>query len=383
MTVAGEPAQAPPAPPTAPAPTADDARRVRLSFTPELNGIRGLALLIVLVHHLGVLMWPDKPSWFFPGGQTGLDLFFALSGFLITVILLGEHGRTGGVRIANFLWRRLLRLGPALIALMAALTVAAVATDRYTPRQMLSSSAWVLTFATNIGVDKVIVEVGHTWSLSVEAHFYLVWGVVVAGVAAVVRRPYAVLAAVAAVGIVVVGVARAAAFVDDGGVTAFDLYVATIYRIDAPLVGALAGVAWVAGWLNRVPPKAAAWVAGLALAGLALATVKTTPLSPVLYQGLFTAVAACGAALVVAAQLSGPGWARRALALRPLVLTGTISYSLYLWHLPVMMYVNRNATAWPLALRMAMALVVTWVLSALSYRFVERPFLRKKAKAAA
>ncbi len=249
--------------------TPADSRRRRLSYTPELDGIRGLALLIVVVHHLGVLMWADKPSWFFPGGQVGVDLFFALSGFLITVMLLGEHDRTGGLRIGGFLWRRLLRLMPALIVFMAGLTLAALVTDRYTPRQMLSSSAWVLTFATNIGVDKVIVEVGHTWSLGVEAHFYLLWGLVVAGVVAVVKRPHAWLAATAAAGIVAVFVARATAFTDDGGVTAFDLYVDTMYRIDAPLVGALAGVAWAAGWLNKVPPKLAGWAAALSLAGVA------------------------------------------------------------------------------------------------------------------
>jgi peptidoglycan/LPS O-acetylase OafA/YrhL len=367
---------APAAPVAAPGPR-------RLHYLPELDGIRGLALVVVVIHHLGVLMWAGKPEWFFPGGQVGLDMFFALSGFLITALLLGEHGRTGGVRIGNFLWRRLLRLMPALVAFMAGLFVAALITDRYTPRQMLGSTAWVLTLATNIGVENVIVEVGHTWSMSVEAHFYLLWCLVTALVVAVVKRPYPVLAGLAVAGIVASAVLRATAYTDDGGVTAFHVYVQSIYRMDAPLLGALAGVAWTAGWLDRVPPKAAAWAGAISLALLGVVTFKTTPLSPILFQGMFTAVAATGAVLVVAVQLSGPSVSRRLLALRPLVLLGTISYSVYLWHLPVMMFVQRNARDWPLGRRMAVALVGTAVLGVLSYTFVERPFLRRKAKARA
>src|SRR5262245_26050099 len=106
MTVAEEPAQVLLAParlePTAAA--APDPRRLRLSYLPELDGIRGLGLLVVVVHHAGVVMWSGRPQWFVPGGQVGLDVFFALSGFLITVLLLGEHGRTGGIRVGNFLW---------------------------------------------------------------------------------------------------------------------------------------------------------------------------------------------------------------------------------------------------------------------------------------
>jgi peptidoglycan/LPS O-acetylase OafA/YrhL len=202
-------------------------------------------------------------------------------------------------------------------------------------------------------------------------------------VVAVVRRPYPVLAGLALAGIVTSAVLRAVAYTDDGGLTAFHVYVQSIYRMDAPLVGALAGVAWVAGWLDRVPPKAAAWATALSLAALAMATFKTTPLSPILFQGLYTAVAAAAAVLVVSVLLSGPSPGRRLFRLRPLVLVGTISYSLYLWHLPVMMFVERNATDWPLGQRMLVALIATGVIGALSYHFVERPFLRRKAKARA
>jgi peptidoglycan/LPS O-acetylase OafA/YrhL len=393
VTVADEPAPAPaPAPPadvrpadapTVEAPTVEAQPARRLGYVPELNGVRALAVLIVVIHHLGAVMWPGRPGWFFPGGQVGLDLFFALSGFLITALLLGEHGRTGGIRVGNFLWRRLLRLLPALVVLMAGLFVASTVTGRYTPREMLGSAAWVLTFSTNIGVHDVIVEVGHTWSLSVEAHFYVGWGLVTALVVAVAKRPYPVLAGLAVAGILASATLRALVFVEDGGVTAFRLYVGSLYRMDAPLIGALVAIAWVAGWLDRVPARAAAWASALSLVALGVAVVRTTGLSPILYHGLFTAIAGAAAVLVVSVQLSGPSTTQRLLSARPMVLLGAVSYSVYLWHLPVMMYLNRNAEAWPLGPRLLVALVASVVIGALSYQFVERPFLRRKARASA
>ena len=236
------------------APASGDATPRRLRHTPELDGLRGLALAVVFVHHLGIVMWLGKPSWFVPGGQVGLDLFFALSGFLITALLLGERERTGSIRAGHFLWRRFLRLMPAVVVFMAGLIAANMVTGRYPDEWMLRTAAWVLPFATNLSLEDVVAETGHTWSLSVEAHFYRAGGLVTALVAAKARRPYPVLAALAGVGIVVAAVLRAFAYAGNPD-DAFFIYSQTIYRIDAPLLGALAGVAWMAGWLDRVPAR--------------------------------------------------------------------------------------------------------------------------------
>src|SRR5918994_4136977 len=126
------PPSAPPAPVLTPVPPEAPAAR-RLGYHPELDGLRGVALAIVVLHHAALLMWPGHPDWFFPGGQVGLDVFFALSGFLITALLLGEHRKRGTVRVGNFLWRRLLRLWPALVGLQVGMLIASVATDRYPP----------------------------------------------------------------------------------------------------------------------------------------------------------------------------------------------------------------------------------------------------------
>jgi peptidoglycan/LPS O-acetylase OafA/YrhL len=342
--------------------------------------VRGVALAIVVLHHAALLMWPGHPEWFFPGGQVGLDVFFALSGFLITALLLGEHRKRGTVRVGNFLWRRLLRLWPALVGLQVGMLAASVATDRYPPGEVLESSARSLAFATNLDAGAVLVEVGHTWSMSVEAHFYLLWCVVVAVVAARVRRPYPILAALAGLGVVLPAVARALAFTDDGGVTAWELYVHSAYRLDGPFVGALLGVAWVAGWTDRIPSRWAARAVPVALVALTLMVARTHPLSPILFRGLFTVAAGLGAVVVLGALHGGTSPSVRLLAWRPFVLVGTISYSVYLWHLPVIMFLDRNTSAWPPLQQMALAVAASLVLGALSYRYVERPFLRRKAK---
>lgn len=382
MTLADDPTTAHPAtaaPPPGGAPTTGVPAPRRLRHTPELDGVRAVALLTVFVHHLGVVMWLHRPSWFVPGGQVGLDLFFALSGFLITALLLGERERTGGIRAGHFLWRRFLRLMPAVVLFVAGLTAANLVTGRYPDDRLWRSAAWVLPFATNLGLENVVAEAGHTWSLSVEVHFYVLWGLLTALVAAKVRRPYPMLAALAGAGIVAAAVLRGLAYADDPG-DAFHIYSQTIYRIDAPLLGALAGVAWMAGWLDRVPARVAGWAAPLALAALALATFRTDPLAAGLYRGLFTVVAACGCLLVVAVQRSGPTRTRAALRFPPLVFLGTISFSVYLWHLPVMMFVWRNATAWPVAQQLVVASAASLALGAASYYAIERPVLRWRAR---
>src|SRR5919109_4231696 len=88
-------------------------RGFRLGYRPELDGLRGVAVATVAVYHFGKLLWRDGEPWLVPGGQSGLDLFFVLSGFLITTLLLGEFDRFGRVDVGRFLWRRVLRLVPA------------------------------------------------------------------------------------------------------------------------------------------------------------------------------------------------------------------------------------------------------------------------------
>jgi peptidoglycan/LPS O-acetylase OafA/YrhL len=348
----------------------------RLGYRPELDGLRGAALVVVVGHHLVRLMWTSGRDWLLPGGQVGLDVFFALSGFLITSLLLDEFRRTGRVDVAAFLWRRAVRLVPAVAALMAGLLAVSLAGERYSPGVLLSSAGWAVTLSTNLAIDRPVVELIHLWSLSVEAHFYVLWCLTVALVVGRARRPYPVLAGIAAAVIAAVAVARALAYHE--GVDAVPIYVNTLYRLDGPLLGALAGVAAAAGWLDRVPRRWAARAAAGAALALAVAVIRTRPISPALFEGLFTVLAACGAVLVAALGLAGDVRLRRAVTARPLVTLGTVSYSVYLWHLPIVMWVDRNAGGWPAGAQIAVAAAASLAVGTASYHLVERPIVRRR-----
>jgi peptidoglycan/LPS O-acetylase OafA/YrhL len=239
----------------------------------------------------------------------------------------------------------------------------------------------VLTFSHNWAiVEGWQVEFGHLWSVAVEAQFYALWAVVV--VAALrTPRPHAVLAAAAGAGIVAVAVWRFVRF--DGGEHPFDLYVSTGARLDAPLVGSLAGVVASARWLPWFRGRVAAAAGSLGLLLLVVASSRANFLDGLLYRGLFTAIAVCAAVIVLAAVRAAPGGLTRALSFRPLVAAGLISYSLYVWHLPIFQMLSRNTRPWQPQPRAVVGVVVSLAVAVLSYRFVERPFLRRRAGAQA
>jgi peptidoglycan/LPS O-acetylase OafA/YrhL len=355
-------------------------RAFRLGHRPELDALRGLAVASVVVYHVGRLVWQEEQGWLLPGGFVGVDLFFALSGFLITALLLGEHHKRGRIDLVGFLRRRALRLVPALAVMMAALVVVSFARSRYSPGHVLSSAGWVLSFTGNLTLDRMIPEVGHTWSLAIEAHFYVVWCLTVAIVTSRARRPHRALAAIAAGGIVAVAVGRIV--VHQAGGDPFQIYTGTAHRLDAPLIGSLGAVLLAAGWLDRVPPAAARRATVAALALLAVAAVQARPLAPGMFLGLYTGLAVCAAVAVVALQLAGSEHLRRGLTLRPLTALGTISYSVYLWHLPIFVWLGRNAAGWPRPAAALTGVAVTLAVSTLSYVGVERRFLRRTSRPA-
>jgi len=311
----------------------------------------------------------------------GVDLFFVLSGFLITSLLLGEHERRGSVDLVAFARRRLLRLVPALVGLLLVVLALAVGGWLYAVDDVTATFGWTLSFTANWAMlaDRPVV-VGHLWTVAIEGQFYLVWALAV--VAALrLRRSHGWLAAAAVAGIVAVALWRYAEV--ERGAALFDLYIGTLTRFDAPLVGALAGAALAAGRFDRLRgrPAAALSVAGLLV--VVTGAVVLDPLDPVLYRGLFTVVAIGAAAAVVGAVQAGDGALVRVLGARPLVLAGMVSYSLYLWHLPLFDWLARETPGWSPPLRSAVGVVVAVVVAGASYLFVERPFLRRRHRRAA
>jgi peptidoglycan/LPS O-acetylase OafA/YrhL len=356
---------------------------VVLRHRPELDGLRGIAVLMVLAYHLDT-MWPEGGVRPLTGGYLGVDLFLALSGFLITALLAGEQGARGAIDLPAFARRRALRLVPALVFLLAVLVAIAV-TDRwlvgrsiYDVGELSAASAWLLTFTGNwaIVLDQGLGPAGHLWSIGLEAQFYAVWAVALALM--LHRRGGATAVTVALAG---AGLAAAwrwmsfAAHPEDW----FAPYVSTVTRLDAPLIGAVAGVCFARGWTRRLDGRAADACVLAGLGALLAAAMVAEPFEPALFRGGFTLVAVAATVAVIGAVHSErrvSGWA---LCSPPLTALGRVSYSLYLWHLPVFMLVGREARELSRPARGLLGLTVAGAMSWASYRYVEQPFLRRKA----
>jgi peptidoglycan/LPS O-acetylase OafA/YrhL len=325
-----------------------DAARPR--YRRELDGIRGVAIALVIVSHA------LQPTRILEGGGfVGVNLFFVLSGFLITSILVDEHRATDRISLRGFYERRVRRLGPALIVFLAAfLAWSAVAG--------LDRRADVLA-ALFYGSDVVeasggsMHELGHLWSLAVEEQFYLVWPLALIGLLWLGRR-----ASRAVLGLVAVLAAwRLVVFV-----ATLD-WARVYFGPDTVAVALVAGAALAMTPVDIRRPRAVG-TAGLVVL-LVLALTLGHSMAPsatiLLLLGIPVAVGASVALLAGAASVPG-------LSSRPLVWLGGISYALYLWH-TALNGILESVYGWEVGPRLV-AIPVAIAIAAVSLRFIERPF---------
>lgn len=357
------PAEAAPASPTTPS---------RGTYWPALDGLRALAIGAVMLYHLNARVAR--------GGASGLTVFFVLSGFLITRLLLQEWDATSRVSFRDFYVRRALRLFPALFAMLGVLLVIALLADVGSKTRNFAEIAVAIGYVTNIAAAYGWVTfhyLGHTWSLATEEQFYLLWPAVLV---LMLRRRWtpraivtATVALAAASTLLRAGLYRSDAnfnrvtFAPDtraselmiGCATALILHYALLPDSD----------------LFRRVARFAAWVAvpvGLVFARLSGHNVFT-------FRYVFTVVALCVAVTIVDLQLSPGSWRERILALPPLVWMGRLSYALYLWHVPVFRAIDENYTG-PAAVEVAVKLGLAFALAVASYYLIETRFLRLKAR---
>ncbi|MFN2503074.1 MAG: acyltransferase family protein [Acidimicrobiales bacterium] len=355
-------------------------RSTRLTYRPALDGLRALAVIAVFAYHAG-LPWARA-------GFLGVDVFFVLSGFLITALLLVERHRTGGVDLLNFWRRRARRLLPALIVLLAAV---AVAVPLLAPEQAYRLRGDLLAALGYVSNWRLIFEdqsyfqaagrppvLQHLWSLAVEEQFYLLWPVVLVWALRGNRefrpqrlvRPLLLVSAASAVLMALLF----HPYEDPSRV-----YYGTDTRLAALLLGA-ALACGTARWqqTDRLSRGARLGLetAGLfSLVGLAWAVSGVNEFEPRLYRGGFLAFAALAAAVVAAAARPGPrGPVTALLGIRPMVWLGRRSYAIYLWFWPVLMLTrpDRDVPVRGTA-NLALRISITLALAAASYRFVERP----------
>jgi peptidoglycan/LPS O-acetylase OafA/YrhL len=345
-------------------------RPFRLRYRPELDGIRAFSVLAVMGYHLGL-------SWL-PGGFLGVDAFFVLSGFLITCLLLQEREGSGRVSLRDFYARRGLRLLPALTLVLVAVAIYALwfakpPADTGTYPEAVSTvlyvanwfRAYTLTFPYYLA---------HTWSLSIEEQFYVVWPLLLVGLLAIRVRGRALLAATAAGA--VASAALMVVLTGWGAHTRNRAYYGTDTRAQALLIGcALAAAVMVGVWPTRARTqrivRALAWISAAFV--VVLWVVMDGIGDRFLYRGGFTIEELAVALIVVHVLVAPAGWMARGLAVGPLRWIGRLSYGLYLWHWPVFLVVAGWGYAfWTGA---AVKLGLTFVLAVASFYLVERPIL--------
>ncbi len=355
--------------------TVEQPRSGALPYMPALDGLRALAVAAVLAYHSGLALY---------GGFLGVETFFALSGFLITALLLAEWRRDQRIDLLAFWRRRTLRLLPALVLLLAATTVgtALVAPERLA--QLAGDSAASLAYVMNwhlVWSERSYFDASlrppllqHLWSLAVEEQFYLLWPLLVAGGLRALRRG-GLLAAT-----LVVAAASSALMSAsyDPGADPSRVYYGTDTRASGLLLGAALAMVWLPGRLpweaNSRAGIALDLVGAAGLAGLLLAYTRLFESHPLLYRGGFQLVALSTAAVILAATHPRARLLPTMLGWAPLRWLGVRSYGIYLWHWPVFA-ITRPGLDLPLtgapAVLLQMGLSVA--LAALSYRFVEAP----------
>jgi peptidoglycan/LPS O-acetylase OafA/YrhL len=311
-------------------------------------------------------------------------VFFVLSGFLITSILLTEFYARGRIDIKNFYLRRARRLLPALFTMLAVITLVTWVFARDEMHRLRGDVVAALTYCTNwtqIVWDRgYFAQLGrpsllqHLWSLAVEEQFYLIWPLLLAGGLALGRRWLPVIPVV----LTGISLLLMASMYHDG-VDPHRVYYGTDTHISPMLVGAAVAVIVVmrrqAGLArDTARGRAVADLAALVgFVGLAWACVKINYYSPGLYRGGYLFIGIAAAALIYAAARPGTITARL-LGWAPLVWIGKRSYAIYLWHWPILMLSRPGIDLhWPKALIIVMQVAVILIASDLSFRYIERP----------
>ncbi|MDN4480437.1 acyltransferase family protein [Demequina muriae] len=341
-------------------------------FRRDIEGLRAVAVGLVLAYHAGLPL--------ISGGFVGVDVFFVISGFLITSLLLREIETTGRVHMASFWARRVRRLLPAATVVLLATVAATWAVGPVTQRTLFAGD--IIASATSVvnwrladrSVDYLAEDVGvspvqHFWSLAVEEQFYVVWPLLIAVVAAVALKRGRGLRSTSLYALAAILIPSFGWSLLYTSSEPLKAYFVTTTRLWELAVGAIIAVASV--HLTRVGQRTRAVLAWVGLILIAIAAFGLEATDP--FPGWRAAVPVVGAALVIAAAIGGgSGLAQRVLSWGPLVWIGGLSYSLYLWHWPMLVvlqdWMGFEGRRWGVVIVLA-SILPAW----LSRRFVEDP----------
>ncbi len=350
----------------------ENAAPFRLGYRPALDGLRGIAILCVLAFHTHHLL-----GWsFLNGGNGGVDIFFVLSGFLITTLLVAEWEETGGISFKSFYWRRALRLVPALTLLLVALYfLSDLLLSPVDANQTRRAMPVAFVYASDLALAFFNIHLGalqHTWSLAIEEHFYLIWPLLlVAGLKLGIGRKRLVMITL----LLALASALHRAVLHQLGAPPVRTYYGFDTRADGLLIGCAAGmcVSWGMVQLRSLRPLLAP-----SLLLIVVCMYATDYASPFMHLGGFTLLAGATAVLIVNVISSPSSYTRSLLEYGPLVWIGRISYGLYLWHYVVFKATSLVALSWPL--KLCVAVGATFAVTSLSFYLIEQPVLTLRRK---
>ncbi len=346
-----------------------------MGYSAALDGLRACAILLVLGYHLRLV----------PGGALGVDVFFVISGFLITSILLSEWRLRGAISLKRFYLRRALRLLPAFLLCVGFIfaiqtTLIPVRARTFTTGALVSSLLYVFNWFI-LSAHNVFRPATHFWSLAVEEQFYLLWPIILVLLLKLKRSPRQ-LATLTLLAAFAASAWRAWLYDPNDDYWILRCYFGTDTRSDGLLLGAALALARDAG-LPQLKARVVSLLTILSITIIGVTVLLCAPLdkgihADALYYGQFTVFALASAFLLAVAVDRRLGLLHRILTTRVLVWIGRISYSLYLFHFPVIEYGNKFVrTTHPHALSLLLV-AVSFAVSALSYYAVERPILRLK-----
>ncbi|MGE0882716.1 MAG: acyltransferase family protein [Blastocatellales bacterium] len=348
----------------------------KLGYRPELDGIRGISILLVLAHHL-------SPSHLW-GGFLGVDIFFVLSGFLITTLLIQEWQECGEISLKNFYMRRFLRLMPALfLMLLSVCGFIWLFQDSAKASAAFCGAGFTLAYISNwiqaLHPNYPMGPFGITWSLSIEEQFYLFWPMLLLMFLRLVKSQR-MLIILLVIGIVTVTVNKVILW-NTEGVSSWRLYYGTDTRADALLIGCLVSLLLIIGMIHQRSNFEKYFKSGAAISlAFMLAIIFTVKNDDrFLYVGGGTLIELMLSVMLVVVLLWPPKQVLTVLRFPALRWFGQISYGLYLWHWPIFVIFNPKRGIQSAPYRLAAAALAI-ALSALSYYLIEKPALKLKRR---
>lgn len=351
-----------------------------LTYRPAIDGLRAISVVGVIVFHLvpGAL----------PGGWFGVDVFFVISGFLITALLLSEHRLSRGhINLMSFWRARARRLIPALLPVLIAVLVAATFLSPTGRRgaiagDVLATLGYVANWRFVLGDEAYFGQIAspspvrHAWSLAVEEQFYIFYPLLLIVLLSLLRRRLTLVVCLTSIGLASAGLM---VLLHEPGLDPSRVYYGTDTRAHQLIVGAVlaATLSPGPGAISRpIARRLDLWCRRLsspALIVVVSALWWASSAQEQLFEGAIVPLSVAVGIVIVAASSSRRTVTQRVLGWEPLRRVGLVSYGLYLWHWPIVVFLNAEVLPWPTAARVVVQLSLTVLLALLSFRFIERP----------